>query len=67
MPGEDERAREYQMDERRREEFQKSLAAKLAGSDAARKALRDRWEPVELTLRERANGTEPDVSAPRNR
>lgn len=55
------------MDERRREEFQKSLAAKLAGSDAARKALRDRWEPVELTLRERANGTEPDVSAPRNR
>lgn len=64
---EDDKARAYQMDAKRREEFERSLAAKLRGSDAAAQALRDRWEPVTRTLEERRNGTEPDVSVPGNR
>lgn len=64
---EEQRAREYQTDRRRREEFERSLSAKLAGSEAARERLQDRWEPVVLTLLERANGMEPDVSVPGNR
>lgn len=67
MAAEDDRARAYQMDRRRQDEHQRSLAARLAGSEAAAQALRDRWEPVTRTLEERRNGTEPDVSVPGNR
>jgi len=46
MTPEEQRALEYQAQQRRREAFQRSLQKAMHGSTAAYKALLAKWEPL---------------------